>query len=157
MLSHEEKRINQLNIDIENLEEEKKFFYILAFFKQTKALMAKIGIEHIDLSRADGKDSYQYAGLKFKYQHEKDHSLWGEYRVNQAFETFNIKMPDGWYIVQDTSSLKANENFNFKKDLLFDDFLKKCFPPEYAIIFLNDKIEKQLPVKNEPEARKMKL
>ena len=157
MASHEEKQINRINVEIENLEEEKKFFYILAFFKQTKELMTKIGIEHIDLSRGNGQDSYKYTGLKFKYQHEKDHSLWGDYKVNQAFETFNIKMPDGWYIVQDTSSLKANEIFNFKKDLLFDEFLKQCFPPEYAFIFLNDKIEKQLPVKDEPEARKMKI
>ena len=164
MTSHEEKEINRIGIEIENLEEEKKFFYILEFFKQTKLLMSKIGIDNIILYRANGLDNYN--GLKFKYK--KTNNVGGYYRgnqafetfdiyrVNKAFETFDIKMTNGWYIVQDSSSLKADE-FNFTKDLLFDEFLKKCFPPKYAIIFLNDKIEKQFPLKDEPEARKIKL
>lgn len=152
MISHEEKEINRIGIEIENLEEEKKFFYILEFFKQTKLLMSKIGIDHISLYRANGLDNYN--GLKFKYK--KTNNVGGYYRVNQAFETFDIKMTNGWYIVQDSSSLKADE-FNFTKDLLFDEFLKKCFPPEYGVIFLNDRIEKQLPLKYEPEAKKIKL
>ena len=154
MTSHEEKEINNIDIEIKKLETEKIFLFIAIFFKKTKELMFKNNIENIVLYRESNKDIYQINDLNLKYKKNSDE--WVKYRVNQAFEEFNIKMPEGWYIVQYKSSLKADE-FNFTKDLLFDEFLKKCFPPKYAIIFLNDKIEKQLPLKDEPETRKIKL
>lgn len=154
MTSHEEKEINNIDIEIKKLETEKIFLFIAIFFKKTKELMFKNNIENIVLYRESNKGIYQINDLNLKYKKNSDE--WVKYRVNQAFEEFNIKMPEGWYIVQYKSSLKADE-FNFTKDLLFDEFLKKCFPPKYAIIFLNDKIEKQLPLKDEPEAKKMKI
>ena len=154
MTSHEEKEINNIDIEIKKLETEKFFLFIVIFFKKTKELMFKNNIENIVLYRESNKNIYQINDLNLKYKKNSDE--WVKYRVNQAFEEFNIKMPEGWYIVQYKSSLKADE-FNFTKDLLFDEFLKKCFPPKYAIIFLNDKIEKQLPLKDDPEIRKIKL